>query len=191
MSSEYQMAARLESLFTVEDIELMPDDGNRYEVIEGELYVSRAPGIPHQRVTKNVIIIFGNYLEQHPIGEMLPTLGLVFDKYNAVIPDLVFYTHERAKQIIDEERLVAAPELAIEILSHGYQNVTRDRVAKRNLYGKRGVTEYWIVDAYERAVETYRLNNDTLDLVATLRDDDEVSTPLLPGLKFKASELFR
>ena len=185
------MAARLESFFTVEDIELMPDDGNRYEVIEGELYVSRAPGLPHQRVTRNVIFIFMTYLQDHPIGEIISTPGLVFDRYNAVIPDLVFYTHERAKQIIDEERLVAAPELAIEILSHGYQNVTRDRVAKRNLYSKRGVTEYWIVDAYERAIETYRLNNDTLDLMATLRDDDEVSTPLLPGLKFKVSDLFR
>lgn len=185
------MAARLESLFTIKDIELMPDDGNRYEVIEGELYVSRAPGIPHQRVTANVVGMFWTYLSENPIGEILPTPGLVFDRYNAVIPDLVFYTHERAKQIIEEERLVAAPELAIEILSHGYQNVSRDRVAKRNLYAKRGVTEYWIIDAYERAVEIYRLGKDSLDLVATLHDDDEVSTPLLPGLKFKASSLFR
>jgi Uma2 family endonuclease len=190
MTPEYQMAARLESLFTIEDIELMPDDGNRYEVIEGELYVSRAPGIPHQRVTKNVIIIFGNYLEQHPIGEIIPTPGLVFDPHNAVIPDLVFYTHERAKQIIHEERLVAAPELAIEILSQGYQNVSRDRVAKRNLYAKRGVAEYWIIDANERAVEIYRVSKDRLGLIATLRDDDEVSTPQLPGLKFKVSSLF-
>ena len=185
------MAARLESLFTVEDIDLMPDDGNRYEVIEGELYVSRAPGLPHQKVTANVIFVFKTYLQDNPIGEIIPTPGLVFDQYNAVIPDLVFYTHERAKQIIDEERLVDAPELGIEILSHGYQNVTRDRVAKRNLYAKRGVTEYWIVDAYERALEIYRLNNETLDLMTTLRDDDEVSTPLLPGLKFTAASLFR
>lgn len=185
------MAARLEPLFTVEDIDLMPDDGNRYEVIEGELYVSRAPGIPHQRVIANVIFIFRTYLDDNPIGEIIPTTGLVFDKYNAVIPDLVFFTHERGKEIIEQDRLVAAPELAIEILSHGYQNVSRDRVAKRNLYAKRGVTEYWIIDAYERAIEVYRLNKDTLDLIRTLRDDDEVSTPLLPGLTFKAASLFR
>src|SRR3989442_1606492 len=184
------MAARLESLFTVEDIELMPDDGNRYEVIEGELYVSRSPGLPHQRVTANAIFIFKTYLQDNPIGEIIPTPGLVFDRYNAVIPDLVFYTHERANQIISEERLIAAPELAIEILSQGYQNLSRDRVAKRNLYAKRGVAEYWIIDASERSVEIYRLRNGSLDLVATLRDDDEVSTPLLPGLKFKASSLF-
>ena len=185
------MAARLESFFTVEDIELMPDDGNRYEVIEGELYVSRSPGLPHQRVTANAIGVFWTYLRENPIGEIIPTPGLVFDRFNAVIPDLVFYTHERARQIIDKERLIAAPELAVEILSHGYQNVSRDRVAKRNLYAKRGVQEYWIIDAYERAIEIYRLSNDSLELVATLRDDDEVTTPLLPGLKFKASSLFR
>src|SRR5438034_1878219 len=101
------MAARIEPLMTVEDLDGMPEDGNRYEVIEGELFVSRAPGLPHQRVTANTIKVFGNYLDLNPIGEVIPTPGLVFGKYSGVIPDIVFYTYERANKIISGERLVA------------------------------------------------------------------------------------
>lgn len=185
------MAAQLESLFTVDDLELMPEDTNRYEVIEGELFVSRAPGLPHQRVTANAVAIFWNYLKQHPIGEIIPTPGLVFDRYSGVIPDVVFYTHERAQEIISGERLIAAPELVIEILSHGRENIDRDRVSKRKLYAKHGVTEYWIVDADNRYVEIYRLQTDKLELVGVYRDEDEVSSPLLGGFKCLAADLFR
>lgn len=185
------MAARLESLFTVDDLELMPEDGNRYEVIEGELYVSRAPGLPHQRVTSNAIFIFMNYLEQDPIGEIISTPGVIFEPHSGVIPDLVFYTHERAREIISGERLIAAPELVIEILSRGRENVDRDRVVKRKLYAKYGVEEYWIVDAESRFIEVHRLQNDSLELVAIYRDEDKITTPLLPGFVSVASSFFR
>src|SRR5205807_5954076 len=111
------MAARIEPLMTVDDLDAMPEDGNRYEVIEGELFVSRAPGIPHQRVSKNILVAFDNYIAANPIGEVIPTPGLIFGKYSGVIPDVVFYSHERAQQIISDDRLTAAPELVIEILS--------------------------------------------------------------------------
>jgi Uma2 family endonuclease len=71
------MAARIEPLMTVDDLDAMPEDGNRYEVIEGELFVSRAPGVPHQRVTKNAIFVFESYLIENPIGEIIPTPGLI------------------------------------------------------------------------------------------------------------------
>jgi Uma2 family endonuclease len=185
------MAARIEPLMTVDDLDAMPEDGNRYEVIEGELFVSRAPGVPHQRVTKNAIFVFESYLIENPIGEIIPTPGLIFGRYSGVIPDLVFYTHERAKEILSDERLTAAPELVIEILSHGRENVSRDRVVKRQLYGKYRVPEYWILDADSRAVEVYRLRNEVLDLVAIFREGDEITTPLLPGFKCAVASLFR
>ena len=98
------MAARIEPLITVDDLDSMPEDGNRYEVIEGELFVSRAPGVPHQRVLKNTIFNFESYLINNPIGEVIPTPGLIFGKYSGVIPDNVLYTHERAREIISGER---------------------------------------------------------------------------------------
>ena len=185
------MSTQVEPLLTVSDLDLFPDDGNRYEVIEGELFVSRAPGLPHQRVTANAVFLFRGYLELNPIGEVIPTPGLIFGEYSGVIPDIVFYTHERAREIISGERLIAAPELVIEILSHGRENIARDRLAKRKLYGKYGVEEYWIADAENRAVEIYRLQNESLELVGVRHDQDEIATPILPGFKCLASELFR
>src|SRR6267142_125402 len=110
------MAATIEPLMTVDDLEAMPDDTNRYEVIEGELFVSRAPGLPHQIVTTNIVYQFMSYLVQNPIGRIVPTPGLILSKYSGVIPDLVFYSHARGDEIIWNERLNAAPEIVIEIL---------------------------------------------------------------------------
>lgn len=184
------MSVRIEPLMTVDDLDAMPEDGNRYEVIEGELFVSRAPGLPHQRVFGNLFTAFRNYLASNPIGEIIATPGLVFEKYSGVIPDVVFFTHDRGAEIIANERLGAAPELVIEILSPGRENVARDRVVKRQLYGKHGVQEYWIVDSENRAVEVYRLQDGMLDLVVILRGDAEMTSPLLPGFTCPASGFF-
>jgi Uma2 family endonuclease len=94
------MAAKIEPLMTVDDVDAMPEDGNRYEVIEGELFVSRAPEVPHQIVIANILHQFMSYLEQHPIGRIVPTPGLILSRYSGVIPDLVFYTHARGDEII-------------------------------------------------------------------------------------------
>jgi Uma2 family endonuclease len=184
------MVAKIEPLMTVDDLDAMPEDGNRYEVIEGELFVSCAPGLPHQLVTANIIGCFLKYLEGNPIGRIVPTPGLILSKYSGVIPDLVFYSHARGKEIIANDRLNAAPEIVIEILSPGRENVSRDRIAKRQLYAKHSVSEYWIVDSENRAVEVYRLTNQSLELVAGLRDNDELTSPSLPGFACPLSKIF-
>lgn len=78
----------------------------------------------------------------------------------------------------------------IEILSPGRENLTRDRVAKRQLYRKHGVKEYWIVDSENRAVEVYRLQDGRLDLAFIVRGDEEITSPLLPGFTCAASGFF-
>jgi len=169
----------------------MPEDGNRYEVIEGELFVSRAPGLPHQLVSVNVLYELRKYLDQHSIGTVVPTPGLILSKYSGVIPDIVFFTHARGAEIIANDRLNAAPELVIEILSPGRENLARDRVAKRQLYAKHSVREYWIVDSQNRAVEVYRLQNSILESVVILRGDEEISSPLLTGFRCAVADFFR
>ena len=79
----------IEHLITVADLEKYPDDdGNRYELIEGELYVSTAPGIPHQLVLVNLLTAFTSYLKTNPIGKIVPGAGAVFSNFDAVIPDV-------------------------------------------------------------------------------------------------------
>ena len=184
------MAARIEPLMTVEDLEAMPEDGNRYEVIEGELFVSRAPALPHQLISGNIFAYLWNYLAINPIGRVVATPGLVFDQHSGVIPDLVFFTHGRDEEIVSAGRLVAAPDIVIEILSPGHENSSRDRVAKRQLYAKHSVKEYWIVDAENRALEIYRLTAQGLELATMLRATDEITSPLLPGFSCPLGKVF-
>lgn len=184
------MSAKVEPLLTIADLEAMPDDDNRYELFEGELFVSRAPGLSHQRVLGNLHALLRFYLAQHPIGEVVITPGVIFDEYNSAIPDAVFVSHERLAEIVSGERFVAAPELAIEIVSPGKENARRDREVKRQVYSKHQVKEYWIVDPQNRSLEIYRLKRRNFVLAETLMDDDEVTSPLLPEFKCKAREIF-
>lgn len=184
------MAAKIEPLMTVDDLEAMPDDTNRYEVIEGELFVSRAPRLLHQIVFGNLHALLWNYLTQNPIGRVIATPGLVFSQFSGVIPDLVFYSHARGKEIIANDRLNAAPEIVIEILSPGRDNISRDRIAKRQLYAKHGVSEYWIVDSENRSIEIYRLAGQSLDLLTMLRNDDRITSPVLPGFDCPLTRIF-
>ncbi len=185
------MAARIEPLLTVADLDACPDDSNRYELIEGELFVSRAPGIPHQLILNNLQMALGAYLKENPIGLVVPGAGAVFSDYDAVIPDLVFVRNERWSEVVTEIRFTGAPDLVIEILSPGKENRDRDLLVKRQLYAKYGVAEYWIVDSENRLVQVYRLQEQRLENVATRRNGEEISTPLLPGFQLSVSTIFK
>jgi Uma2 family endonuclease len=182
------MTTRIAPLLTAADLELMPDDDKRYELVEGELLVTRAPGLPHQDVLRNLILLIGPYLNRTPVGQIYPTPGVIFDDYNSVIPDLVFLTNEQRERA--GSHIHEAPELAVEIVSPGRENARRDRVVKLQVYSKFKVKEYWVVDPEARTVEVYRLTDDVLALAATLTDDDELTSSVLPGFGCKVSEIF-
>ena len=184
------MAARIEPLLTVADLDACPEDNNRYELIEGELFVSRAPGIPHQLVIQNLQIAFAKYLEANPIGVIVPGTGAIFSDYDAVIPDLAFVRNERWDQVVTGEKFTGALDLVIEVTSPGAENRRRDLLVKRQLYGKYGVAEYWVVDSENRQIEVYRLQGQRLESAGTFKNSDELDTPLLPGFKLVVNTVF-
>jgi Uma2 family endonuclease len=173
------------------DVESMPDDGNRYELIDGELYVSAAPSFFHQTILANIIVAFADYLREHPIGRIAPGVGVIFDDYNGVIPDLVFATLEKTTKAMPDGRFRAAPEIVIEILSPGASNIRRDRHVKLSLYDARGVAEYWIVDPKNRRVEISR-RNEGGDLIRerNLSDRDELTSIVLPDFSVCVDTFF-
>src|SRR6266516_3146597 len=184
--------ASVEPLLTVADLGAFPDDdGNRYELIEGELFVSRAPGIPHQRVLQNLQLEFGLYLKANPIGILVPGAGAIFSDYDAVIPDLAFVRNERWDEVVTGEKFTGALDLVVEIPSPGTQNRQRDLVGEALplRYGKYGVKEYWIVDSQNQSVLIFRLREQTLEELVTLVDDQALASPLLPGFQLKASTI--
>src|SRR6185369_3393027 len=184
------MAARIEPLLTVADLDACPEDNNRYELIEGELFVSRAPGIPHQLVIQKLQIAFAKYLEANPIGVIVPGTGAIFSDHDAVIPDLAFVRNERWDQVVTGEKFTGALDLVIEVTSPGAENRRRDQLVKRQLYGKYGVAEYWVVDSDHHQIEVYRLQNQRLESAGSFKNSDELETPLMPGFKLAVTAIF-
>ncbi|MCI3281326.1 Uma2 family endonuclease [Synechococcus sp. PCC 6717] len=178
--------------WTTADLAIFDGDrANRYEIIEGELFVTRAPDWKHQAVCINVGTVLKLWSDQSGLGQAAINPGIVFSESDAVIPDVVWASHERLEQLLDEAgHLTAAPELVVEVLSPGKTNEQRDREAKLKLYSVRGVLEYWIVNAQSQSVEVYRRENAVLKLVATLYPQDELTSPVLPSFRCLVSQLF-
>ena len=190
MVTEVALSARVDPILTVADLDLMPDDDNRYELFEGEVFVSRAPGLPHQRILTNLLVLLQLHLKEHPVAKIWPNPGVIFDNFNAAIPDLVFVRNEHLEAIASGEKVTGAPDLAIEVVSPGAENERRDRNVKRQAYSKFGVREYWVVDGYQQTIEVYRLEQVQLTLVTTLAHDQQLTTPLMPAFTCLVSQVF-
>jgi Uma2 family endonuclease len=185
------MSSASDLRLTIADLESMPDDGNRYELIDGELYVSTAPSLVHQTILMNIAAAFLDYLREHPVGRIVPGVGVIFDDYNGVIPDLVFATNEAMRKAQAVGRFDAAPEIIIEILSPGASNVRRDRHVKRSLYAARGAGEYWIVDPKNRSVEVHRRDEaGNLVFEKSFGQGDEITCVLLAGFSARVDAFF-
>ena len=179
-------------LLTIADWDALPyGDGNRYEIIEGELFVSCSPGLTHERVLINLILRIGTFLEANPIGEVVVGVGVILSNFSGVIPDMVVFLNEQRDTIIRNDRLKGPPALAIEILSPGPSNIRRDRVTKLQLYAKHGVPEYWIVDPRNMTLERYVDQGSSLTLLETLGQEDSLSTATLPGFSCQMSDIFK
>ncbi len=184
------MSTKVDPILTVADLDLMPDDDNRYELFEGEIFVSRAPGLPHQRILANLLILLELHLKEHKVARVWLNPGVIFDNFNAAIPDIVFVSNEHVQAIASGEKVTGAPDLVIEIVSPGVENERRDRIVKRQAYSKFGVLEYWVVDRYQQTIEVYRLEQSQLMLVTTLANSDQLTTPLLPAFTCLVSQVF-
>lgn len=177
--------------WTTADLELLPDNANRYEIIDGELFVSRAPHWKHQETCGRIFSALDTWLQSTGLGRAAIAPGIIFTDADNVIPDVVWASNERLAVLLDEAgHLTAAPELIVEVLSPGMENERRDREAKLKLYSLRGVQEYWIVDWQKQQIEVYRRERAVLRLIATLFTNERLTCPLLPGLEIPVARLF-
>lgn len=181
----------VEPLISIYDLEVTPDDGNIYELFEGELSGAKAPSLNHQDIVGRFAIIFYNYLDRNPVGRVWVGPGVIFDEYNSTIPDLVFITKDRVPKVASGIHIVGAPDLAIEIMSPGSENVRRDQIVKRQTYARFGVKEYWVVEPIVEVIDISRLQENMLASVGVFREGDVISSPFLPNLKFSVNDVFR
>lgn len=130
--------------WTTRDIDLLPDnEGTRYEIVDGELWMTRAPDWKHQETCLNFGAELKSWSRASGLGRATINPGVLFSESDNVIPDVVWASNERLAVLLDEAgHLTGAPELVVEVLSPGAENERRDREAKLKLYSSRGVQEY-------------------------------------------------
>ncbi|MDZ7288988.1 MAG: Uma2 family endonuclease [candidate division KSB1 bacterium] len=181
-------AKRLE-VFTYEDYLQLPDDGKRYEIIDGELYMSPAPTLGHQRTIRRFLFVIEGFLQENPCGEVFqaPT-DIILSDIDVLQPDIVFITKEKF-DILTRENVQGAPDLVIEVLSPGTEK--RDRTIKLKTYSKFGVREYWMANEEQETVEVWRRKDTKLAFHALLDKTQTLMTPLFPGLEIPLSKIFR
>lgn len=180
--------------WTTQDLEMLPaNEWERYEIINGELYVSKAPHSNHQIVSGQIYVLLKTWSRQAVSGKAIFTPGVIFSNDDNVIPDVMWISDTRLAIPLDEGgHFQIAPDLVIEVLSPGNENENRDREVKRELYSRQNVLEYWVIDWQNKQVEVYRPDPaiQALELVATLGEGDSLQSPLLHGFNCQIIDIF-
>jgi Uma2 family endonuclease len=175
-------------LYTYADYLKLPEDGIRYEILNGELIMSPAPTIGHQTTLRNFLVALSTFLEKNALGEVLPApTDVILSDINVLQPDIVLVLREKY-DIFTRENIQGAPDLVIEVLSRGTEK--RDREEKLAQYSRFAVREYWMVHHEERWVEVWRRESGALAFYKRLGHNQILATPLLPGLKIKLAKIF-
>ncbi len=179
---------RISAKFSYEDLQHIPPDRYRYEIVDGELFVTPAPIPLHQRIVMNLGAHLWNHVRAHRLGEVfVAPLDVVFTSETVLEPDIIFLSRARL-DIIGEKYLSGPPDLVVEVLSKSSARLDRDIKPKQ--YARYGVPEFWRIDPEGKTVEVFRLQKDEYELAQHLEFGDALATPLFPGLSLPVSSLW-
>lgn len=174
---------------TYHDYTLLPDDGNRYEIIEGDLSTTPAPVTRHQIIVGRLIHCLLSYLEAHPVGTVLSApCDVVLSDTDIVQPD-VLYVRNNSTAHVTEHNVQGPPDVVVEILSPG--TAARDRNLKRKRYERFGVQEYWLVDPDHNTLEILVLNAGQYTQVCCAIRPATCTSVLFPGLTLDLGRLLK
>ena len=173
---------------TYEDYANTPDD-ERYELIDGELFMVPSPNRYHQEVVIDLGTLFNIFVRGNDLGRVyVAPFDVVLSDTNVVQPDVIFVSKERLG-IITHANIQGAPDLAVEVRSPS--TAQRDLTIKRRLYAEHGVKEYWMVDPEARTVTVLLLRDGVFEEVGIYRKGQVLSSTTLSGFTLNLDEIFR
>jgi Uma2 family endonuclease len=174
--------------FKADDIWDTPEDGKRYEVIDGALFVTPPPILEHQGASMVLCNYLWPYIRQRQLGKLYAApVGVILDDENGLQPDLVYVSNSRLN-ILSQRGIEGAPDLVVEILSPSTQ--ARDRGIKLRRYAAAGVPHYWIVDPRTRALEAYGLAKQGYELSEKHGPGGTFRPELFPDLEIAIDDLW-
>jgi Uma2 family endonuclease len=177
------------ALITYDDYRTLPDDGQRYEIIGGELLMSPGATFYHQIIVGNLFRELDNYVHKRKLGHIvLAPFDVVLSMTDVVQPDLLFIAKGRSHIISQGKNIIAAPDLVVEILSESTKTI--DRTRKKSLYEKHGVHEYWIVDPSDKSVIQLVLEDEGFQPTDPLDKSQTLVSSVIEGLSFPIEKIF-
>ena len=172
---------------TYDDYCLLPNDGKRYEIIDGELFVTPSPNFAHQRAVTRLTRYLSAFVEDNHLGEVFVSpFDVVFSQFDVVEPDILYISKARYS-VLTKKNVQGAPDLVIEVLSESTGKI--DRTTKLKLYARFEVLEYWIIDPDKPSAEIYRRDGGGLELASHLDAQGSLTSPLLPGFGLPLQKL--
>jgi Uma2 family endonuclease len=184
-----RVGLRPQGSWTYDDWLTFPDDGWKYEIINGELHMTPAPATGHQKSSISLSSRLYTYVQDHDLGMVLtapcdvrlPNQPVPFQ------PD-IFFIRKNNLQIIQETEVIGAPDLVIEILSPS--NASYDRVEKFEVYQAAAVPEYWLVDYQAKTIEIFSLVEGAYQLAKKYGLSDAITSAQLPGFQLPVERVF-
>jgi Uma2 family endonuclease len=178
-----------EQLVTYEIYAAMPDDGLRYEIVDGSMeLMTPGPSTTHQAISGEL----GFILKQSCRSEYMiydAPLDVILSQTNVLQPDIIMI-HRNRMHIVTARGIEGAPDLVVEILSPGSRK--RDKVTKLKKYAQYGIYEYWIVDSIARTLEQYQLvDTGIYELRNLFEGNDLVTSDKLPCVSFVIEDIFK
>ena len=178
-----------EKKITVQELfEMELEEGYFYELINGHIVKKQAPSPAHQKAVLKLSKLIDNFAEEKLLGDCYTSpIDVFFDNYNNTQPDILFIKTDRLF-IVTQDGIMGQPDLIVEVLSPStYRN---DRTVKKDLYCQFGVSEYWIVDPKNQAIEVYALDVDGYTLASFAIEKGEIESKVLEGFKMDIMAVF-
>lgn len=173
--------------FTVADYMCTADEV-RYQLLDGDLILAPSPTDRHQNLVGSIYFLLRQFAEQASARRIrIAPLDVVLGDNDVTQPDVLFVSNERS-EIISEANIQGAPDLVVEVLSPLTEG--NDRGYKRDLYGRFGVKEYWLVDPATETIEVLSSSGETLVSFAVFHRTETLLSPLLPELKIDLIPVF-
>ena len=175
-----------DKIYTVADYEQLPE-GAPYQLIDANLIDRPSPTSTHQEIAFKLTLKLGNFVEKHQLGKVyFAPLDVHLDEHNVFQPDILFIANDRLHIVKDVVR--GAPDMVIEILSPA--TAYYDLISKKRLYGKHGVSEYWIIDPKEGFVEVYENTAGDMQLAQKVEKKGTISSQVVIKFRLALKDLF-
>lgn len=173
--------------YTYRDYLELGDEG-RYEIIEGDLYLTPSPGFKHQNVVRKLARLLADWVESRDLGVVITApFDVVLQEETILQPDILYLARENYHRLTDS-CLKGPPDLVVEVISPA--SARQDRIKKSRLYQQHGVKEYWLVEPEAATVEIFTNAQDCWHLTGAFGKEEVLSSHLLPGLEIDLNTIF-